>query len=150
MNHASRYLMEPALDKNLFRTVVRCLGVRVRSQDVTQAQKALGKQALLSIRKIRSIVKDGDDHRVLLLDPEKGPKSDQELKGALTTVPFETRQEQIEVNYEHLQADEILRKLLPQNVEVPSGFETVGHIAHLNLRPEHEPFKCVCYMTTRR
>jgi hypothetical protein len=38
-------------------------------------------------------------------------------------------------------ADEILRKILPDNVEVPTGFETIGHVAHLNLRPEHLPFK---------
>ena len=30
---------------------------------------------------------------------------------------------------------------IPTEVEAPSSFETVGHLAHLNLRPEHEPFK---------
>lgn len=37
--------------------------------------------------------------------------------------------------------DEVLRDLLPADVEVPTGFETIGHIAHLNLREEHLPFK---------
>jgi tRNA (guanine37-N1)-methyltransferase len=31
--------------------------------------------------------------------------------------------------------------LLPAGVEVPSSFESVGHIAHFNLRPEVMPFK---------
>lgn len=36
----------------------------------------------------------------------------------------------------------ILRAILPQEVkEIPSGFETVGHIAHFNLREEHLPYK---------
>lgn len=33
--------------------------------------------------------------------------------------------------------------LLPPGAEVPSSFETVGHIAHLNLRDELLPFKRV-------
>ena len=133
--------MEPILDRTVFRNVIRCLGVRVRNQDVSLAQKKLGKSALLGIRRVRNVLKDGDDHRVLLLDPTSGPKTLDEVRSKLNDVDFETREEQVEINYEHLQADEVLRKLLPEDVEVPSGFETVGHIAHLNLRPEHEPYK---------
>lgn len=36
---------------------------------------------------------------------------------------------------------QILRKLLPPNIEVPTSFETVGHIAHLNLRDDQLPYK---------
>jgi tRNA (guanine37-N1)-methyltransferase len=39
--------------------------------------------------------------------------------------------------------DEVLRVILPEKVEVPTGFETIGHIAHLNLREAHLPFKQV-------
>ncbi|QHO54227.1 tRNA (guanine(37)-N1)-methyltransferase [Arachis hypogaea] len=35
----------------------------------------------------------------------------------------------------------ILEVLLPDGVVGPSAFETVGHIAHLNLREEHFPYK---------
>ena len=34
-----------------------------------------------------------------------------------------------------------MQKILPEGTDVPSSFETVGHIAHLNLREEHLPFK---------
>ncbi|GAY52544.1 hypothetical protein CUMW_142650 [Citrus unshiu] len=36
---------------------------------------------------------------------------------------------------------QILETLLPKGMIIPSAFETVGHIAHLNLREEHQPFK---------
>lgn len=34
-----------------------------------------------------------------------------------------------------------MEALLPEGMTVPSAFETVGHIAHLNLRDEHVPYK---------
>lgn len=37
----------------------------------------------------------------------------------------------------------LAQKLLPADVEVPTSFETVGHIIHLNLRDEHLPYKHV-------
>lgn len=33
------------------------------------------------------------------------------------------------------------QKLLPEGSDVPSSFETVGHIAHLNIRDELIPYK---------
>ena len=37
--------------------------------------------------------------------------------------------------------DEVMRAVLPANMEIPSGYEQIGHIAHLNLRDELEPYK---------
>ena len=40
---------------------------------------------------------------------------------------------------------EVLQRLFPKEFTeknlIPSSFETVGHIAHLNLLPAHEKFK---------
>lgn len=58
----------------------------------------------------------------------------------------------VESDYKSLAADEVLRQLLPPGAEVPSAFEAVGHIAHLNLKDELLPYRrligevrrCVC------
>lgn len=47
------------------------------------------------------------------------------------------------LDYQHYSADVILRELLPPEVEVPTSFETVGHIARLTLREEHLPYKSI-------
>lgn len=35
------------------------------------------------------------------------------------------------------------QRLLPEGCEVPTSFESIGHIAHLNLREELLPYKHV-------
>ena len=36
---------------------------------------------------------------------------------------------------------EVLAQILPESEDVPSGFETVGHVAHLNLSKTQMEFK---------
>ena len=46
------------------------------------------------------------------------------------------------LEYQHYTMHAILRAVLPTEIEeVPHAFETVGHIAHLNLRQEQLPYK---------
>lgn len=45
------------------------------------------------------------------------------------------------LEYDYFTTHEVLERLLPEGVDVPSAFETVGHIAHVNLRDEHEGHK---------
>ncbi len=47
------------------------------------------------------------------------------------------------LSYADLTAAEVLRALLPPGLDPPASFETVGHVAHLNLRPELLPHRCV-------
>ena len=37
--------------------------------------------------------------------------------------------------------DHVLRDILPAELAIPSAFETIGHIAHLNLRDSYLPYK---------
>ncbi|KAJ3435637.1 tRNA (guanine(37)-n1)-methyltransferase [Anaeramoeba flamelloides] len=47
------------------------------------------------------------------------------------------------VGYNELSPREILTEILPENCDVPSSFETVGTIAHINLHKEQLPYKYI-------
>lgn len=39
--------------------------------------------------------------------------------------------------------DEVLKKLLPPGLDLVTGFEAIGHIAHMNLREDCLPYKYI-------
>ncbi|KAK1313169.1 tRNA (guanine(37)-N1)-methyltransferase 2 [Acorus calamus] len=49
----------------------------------------------------------------------------------------------LKLGYTYWGADQILKQILPAGVEVPSSFETIGHIAHLNIVGDLLPYKDV-------
>ncbi|XP_031094734.1 tRNA (guanine(37)-N1)-methyltransferase 2-like [Ipomoea triloba] len=61
-----------------------------------------------------------------------------ELKGLceIEVVPYS-----LTLGYSYWSADHILKQILPPGLEVPSSFETIGHIAHLNITDELIPYK---------
>ncbi|XP_021807179.1 tRNA (guanine(37)-N1)-methyltransferase 2 [Prunus avium] len=63
-----------------------------------------------------------------------------ELKGLckIEVVPYS-----LTLGYSYWGADHILKQILPPGVEVPSSFETIGHVAHLNIHDELLPYKDV-------
>ncbi|KAI3988163.1 hypothetical protein MKX01_011952 [Papaver californicum] len=90
--------------------------------------------------------------RLLLLDENLANKNVEELPEAVKAViTGELGQSRKTVSelvrckltlfYSYWQMNEILEALLPEGAIVPSSFETIGHIAHLNLRDEHLPYK---------
>lgn len=47
----------------------------------------------------------------------------------------------LHLTYRNFKADEVLAELLPPGVDAPRAYEAVGHIAHVNLKEEHLPYK---------
>ncbi|EYU19172.1 hypothetical protein ABFS82_13G176700 [Erythranthe guttata] len=90
--------------------------------------------------------------RLLLLDeqyanklleelPETIKVAFQEHDGQCTRSAFELVKCKLTLLYDYWQLNEVLEALLPKGTTIPSAFETVGHIAHLNLRDEHLQYK---------
>ncbi|KAF0919331.1 hypothetical protein E2562_029192 [Oryza meyeriana var. granulata] len=94
----------------------------------------------------------GGPTRLLLLDESYAKRRVDELPEAVKVVldhetnkdgssAYEPVQCQLTLFYNYWPMSEVLEELLPEGIIVPTGFETVGHIAHLNLRDEHLPYK---------
>ncbi|KAI3457526.1 hypothetical protein Pfo_014189 [Paulownia fortunei] len=90
--------------------------------------------------------------RLLLLDEQYANKRIEELPEAIKVVfqehdgqcmrsSFELVKCKLTLLYDYWQLNEVLEALLPKGMIIPSAFETVGHIAHLNLRDEHLQYK---------
>ncbi|GFH49602.1 hypothetical protein CTEN210_06078 [Chaetoceros tenuissimus] len=49
------------------------------------------------------------------------------------------------IGYDHFTVEEVLSKLLPKEhfTEIPSSFEVIGHLAHITLREEYNPYKYI-------
>ena len=77
---------------------------------------------------------DPKNYRVLLLRSELPPDLQE-------TIQYEDTEYQIDWSYDDFNAEECLRKLIPNCEDPPTSFETIGHIAHMNLREEYMPYK---------
>ena len=83
------------------------------------------------------------DKKLLLLNPQKSLASleEHDRKFAESHGVEETMYELV-LGYEHWTSEQVLRAVLPLEIsEVPSSFETIGHIAHVNLRDSQLDYK---------
>ena len=83
--------------------------------------------------------------QLLLLEPVE--LTDEEMSWVATN-DGSLVSEELELKYQHYSAHEVLQAVLPVEIvkDVPSSFEQIGHIAHLNLREEQLPYKGIIGM----
>jgi len=148
-------------DRKQFEKKFKLVALVIPAQKSSLFMKEL-KGHLFTKRKMKSIVSDPSIHkeqRLVLLNEQYKTVNDlpanilafikQQLLSPSSyiedkyTIELSTRNYEITVGYEQLSSDEILQALLPKELRpvIPSAFEQVGHIAHLNLRDELLPYK---------
>ena len=54
---------------------------------------------------------------------------------------FEIVRHDVHLTEKNFTMTEMFKHILPPNIDPPSSFEIIGHIAHLNLRAEHLPYR---------
>lgn len=107
------------------------------------------KPVLLRIKNVNPIAELGESdplkatHRLVLLDPvrltTKTLKDD--AKEALGLTEDDPNKFEVELSYENWHLTDIMRAVLPKETENVSAFSQIGHIAHINLKPEVLPYK---------
>lgn len=145
-------------NKQLFHEEFRVFALSVNCNDCSQIIQKWGKQSTITLNrpKKKKVLQDPDDpnKRLILLDVrvEEGfdennlPTQVQVALNQLSQVmdgtqPIQVKTCDLVCDYDDLSTDQALSRLLPSNVDIPSSFEMVGHLAHVNLRDEVIPFK---------
>lgn len=140
------------LDRSLFDQNIRLIAINIPAKLCTVYMKEF-KDYLLKrprMKRIYDIEKDGvkdEERRLVILNEELGddlllPSLPQNLIDFNTINNGIPEFFMLKVSYENIPVDEVLRKVLPEEIiEIPSSFEQVGHIAHLNLREEVLKYK---------
>ncbi|XP_024518521.1 tRNA (guanine(37)-N1)-methyltransferase isoform X1 [Selaginella moellendorffii] len=135
------------LDESRFAQSLRLQALRVPKRLCGQVSKLLAGYVIDKPR-VKHIVNDPADAESRLVifsesvkDPSLHEIPDEKLNALKDLVDLDVTPHEILLSYEHWSADHVLREILPKTCEVPSSFETIGHIAHLNLRDEHLPYK---------
>jgi tRNA (guanine37-N1)-methyltransferase len=92
---------------------------------------------------LRNIVPDAEGNskkRIALLNPNVVLTEEQEK--LLEKFSCERVNYTLSLGYEYWTSDQILRAVLPEDIgEVTTAFESVGHIAHMNLRESQLKYK---------
>lgn len=137
------------LDRSAFSLEIGVPCVTVESKFVGKF-RSLMKSLLLCIPQQSCVVAcPGEPHkRKILFDPalnddDLAKRVDCAAAEAATKCPLVLERHTVTLDYSYWTMDKILRSILPPKVPIIGAFESVGHIAHLNLRPEQLPFESI-------
>lgn len=129
-----------SIDKEAFKKTATIPALKVSKRCIHKVLKAF-KMATFSRPRFAVIreVLTNPDEKFFLLDPQNMCDLEamtERQQSVLKENDVEERLHEytLELTYKDWQPHEVLQRLLPDSVEVPTGFSRVGHIMHLNLR----------------
>jgi tRNA (guanine37-N1)-methyltransferase len=96
------------------------------------------KDRMFDMKGAKSILKGPDCTNVVLINPKF---SAEEISAELGIPASSITEHEVQTTINNLNYQDVLRLLLPSEVLLPSSFEIIGHVALLNLRPVHLPYK---------
>ncbi|OIW35108.1 hypothetical protein CONLIGDRAFT_651296 [Coniochaeta ligniaria NRRL 30616] len=145
------------LNRALFAKTINLAAARVsKSQDIGRYRKILEtSKDILEVERLSAVAADPDQtlasqgRKCLLLRPgikaevpeTWGPAlKDGVQKEDLSVILYE-----LKLDYNYWSYHDIIARILPEEFhdDIPSGFNSVGHVAHLNLRDRFAPYKKV-------
>ncbi|EFN88087.1 tRNA (guanine-N(1)-)-methyltransferase [Harpegnathos saltator] len=133
------------LDRDAFATVVNIPILKLKSNTIISNIKPIIKKYILKLPEFKPIHKTSDEV-IVYLNPEIVTKFEditendrQSLVGQYEY--FSTKS--ITLKYENWRGHEILKAILPEDIQPPAAYSLVGHIMQLNLRDIHLPYKTI-------
>ena len=137
LNPPATVLGMKALDRAAFAKSIKVPALKIPARFCGVLLKKL-QQKLLNKPRIKNVQSDPDDKlskRLLLNESITSTENFDSYERALIHDAGGVLTEStITLCYNDFTAEQILRSVLPANIEVTSAFETIGHIAHMNLR----------------
>ncbi|XP_006647479.2 tRNA (guanine(37)-N1)-methyltransferase [Oryza brachyantha] len=142
--------MEKQLDESRFEQRLQLWALRIPRELASAVTRLLRSGYLFDMPRVKPVVEDpeSDKNRLVVLSEkiQSADLSDIEEKVYdslkqlcnIDVVPYS-----LTLGYSYWSADHILKQILPAGVEVPSSFETIGHVAHLNIPDDLLPYKDV-------
>ncbi|KAK3269525.1 hypothetical protein CYMTET_22037 [Cymbomonas tetramitiformis] len=135
------------VDQKQFERTITIQALRVPKEKCQTYLKSL-QGFVLDRPRLKCVVLDSlgsDANSRLILLKEQAAGSGAPLPAAVGDLcakdNLEVCEYELKLDYNYFTAEQVLKELLPKGTEVPGSFETVGHVAHLNLREELLGFK---------
>ena len=133
--------------------LLACRSGRTCTEVMTILKKC---DALLASKTAKAVLPAPDDPtnkwRVVVVSPKFGGSHDlaafpadirAELQAVLEREGGSIVDHSVEVTYDDYTCDAVLRRYIPADIEVPTSFEPIGPLAHVNLHPEQLPYKYI-------
>ncbi|GFN82898.1 tRNA (guanine(37)-n1)-methyltransferase [Plakobranchus ocellatus] len=137
------------LTRAAFAKSVKIPGLKVPKKEIARSQK-IWKPLVLKLAALKPIAELSDrdplkeSHSLILLDPRKlkdlSTQQIEMLEGLGLNME-KPDQFEVELGYENWSVADVMRAVLPCEMDNVTSYTQVGHIAHLNLKPETLPFK---------
>ncbi|KAG9392283.1 tRNA transferase Trm5/Tyw2 [Carpediemonas membranifera] len=133
------------IDYSIFNANLEVLAVIVDKKDTAKAKKALLSNITLklihrvNVPPIRPDKEDTTKNQILL----SKESTEEAINAAMepTGLTFTVSKCTVALDYSKHDYKQALKKLLPAGLELPLSFETVGHLAHVNLLDAHGPHR---------
>lgn len=138
------------LDRDAFRKTIQVPYVVTNVNNLPQVVRNL-KSYMLKIPHLKPVQSYGSDNsmlRKIYLNPDL---FDEHLKEKIESISeiqpegsakaSKLMEEPLELTYDNFTYHAIFRAILPEELDTISGFSTIGHIIHLNLRDDALPYK---------
>lgn len=132
------------LDRTAFITTVELPFLKVHGIKLTNIIPVV-KKYLFKIKNFKPI-QSIDNETIIYLNPlliQSFEDFVEDEKKQLLEMNNQFGTTKIILKYDNWQSYDILRAILPKEIEVPTSYSIIGHIVHLNLRDIHLPYKTI-------